>query len=281
MKSPRLHGQRVRENDLPSRARRSSFRATLLGAALALVAVAMTACTSHAGAAAQVDDQKIETATVSAIADRGMAAYKAYAAAHPDVVAQREAQQGPVTHYLVQRRALNTLIRLRLDEAKAHELGITLTSQDFDAYYQALAVTQAGGIPAFEDAVGVLGFAPQDVRAQVHVDALESKIADRIAPDLVGSDAQAKSAYDALLAQFGVKSLPLSYAQLRSFLAHDIVMGTARTDKVTPELVKVSRQLGVSVSPRFGTWSVDDLQVLAQSGSIATTPTPVPQLSLS
>ncbi|WP_232793988.1 MULTISPECIES: SurA N-terminal domain-containing protein [Pseudofrankia] len=269
MKSPRLQG------------RRPSSRGALFGAALALVAVAMTACTSHAGAAAQVDDQTIDTATVSAIADRGMEAYTAYAAAHPDVVAQRESQQGPITRDLVQRRALNSLIRVRLDEAKARELGITLTPQDFDAYYQALAVTQAGSVPAFEDAVGVLGFAPQDVRTQVHVDALESKIADKVAPDLVGTDAQAKSAYDGLLAQFGVKSLPLSYEQLRPFLARDIVEGTARSDKVTPELVKLSRQVGVSVSPRFGAWSVDDLQVLPQSGSIATTATPDQQLSLS
>jgi murein L,D-transpeptidase YcbB/YkuD len=253
----------------------------LLGAALALAAVAMTACTSHAGAAAQVDNQKIDTSTVSAIADRGMAAYATYRAAHPDVVAQREAQQGPVTRDLVQRRALNSLIRIRLDEAEARKLGITLRPQDFDAYYQALAVTQAGSVPAFEQAVAVLGFSPQDVRTQVHVDALESKIADKLSPDLVGTDAQAKSAYDGLLAQFGVKSLPLTYEQLRPFLARDIVMGTARTDKITPELVKLSRQVGVSVSPRFGAWSVDDLQVLPQTGSIATTATPTPQLNLS
>lgn len=254
----------------------------LFGAALALVAVAVaaTGCTSHAGAAAQVDNGTIDTSTVRSITDLSMDAYDAYAAAHPQVVAQVEAQQGATTRDSVQRRVLNTLIRQRLDEAEARKLGITLTPQDFDAYYQATAVTSAGSVSAFEDLVRVYGYAPEDVRGAVRVDAFESKIADKLAPDLVASDTATRSSYDSLLSQLGVKTLPLSYEQLRPFLARQ-AMSKQRSAKVKPELVKISHELGVSVSPRFGVWSVDDLAVLAQDGSIATTPTPVTQLSLS
>ncbi|MBL7498571.1 hypothetical protein I6A84_29235 [Frankia sp. CNm7] len=249
----------------------------LVIAALALLALAATACTSHAGAAAQVADTTIDTATVRGMVDRGMASYEAYAAKNPEAVAQ----QNPVTREDVQLRALNFLVQLKIEEAEARRLGVTLSPQELDAYYQAYAVFETGGVAALEEAAAAVGYAPKDLHdVVVRRFALDEKLADKTSPELVATDADIRSYYDSKLTELGVDSLPLSYEQARPFLSRHL-MNDQRLAKLAPELVKAANREGVSVSPRFGVWSADDLVVLAADGSIATTPTPMPELNLS
>jgi len=250
----------------------------MLGAVVGLVGVvgvAASGCTSHAGAAAQVDDKSIDTATVRAIVDRGMAAYGAYAAAHPEVTAQ----QAPLTRDDLQRRTLSNLVEYQLDLAEARKLGITLSPQDASAYYQSYAIFGSGSVAAFEQTGAAAGFAPQDLPTIIRTYALESKIEDRIAPDLVASTADTRSAYDSALTQFNVKSLPLSFSEAQPFLSRQL-RNQARDAKLRPILAAAARTNHVSVNPRFGVWSADDVSVLAADGSIATKATPLPELNL-
>ena len=252
----------------------------MLAAVVGLVALVVAGCTSHAGAAAEVDKQTISTASLGGIVDRGWAVYSSFLAAHPDFVAQLQASgQSPLTRADLQRSWLSTLVAARLDEAEASRLGITVTDQDVDAYYEAVAVMRGGGVAAYQNEIAQVGVAPQDIRMLVRLDALESKIEDRIAPDLVGSDTDARSTYNTLVQQFG--TLPLTYEQLRPLLERaSTSVSEQRQAKLTPVLTKLSQQVGVSVSPRFGAWSPDDLAVLDQSGSIATVPTTPAQTTL-
>lgn len=250
-------------------------RARVLGAVVGLVALAAAGCTSHAGAAAQVDDKTIGTATVRGIVDRGMDAYTAFAAAHPDAASQ----QTPVTRDDLQRRTLGNLVEYQLDLAEARKLGITLSPQEADAYYQSYGIFGSGSVAAFEQAGASAGFAPQDLRTIIRTYALESKIEDKIAPDLVASSADVKSAYSSALTQFNVKSLPLSYQQASPFLARQL-MNQQRDAKLRPVLASAAHTNHVSVNPRFGVWSPDDISVLAADGSIATKAVPTPELNL-
>jgi hypothetical protein len=251
----------------------------LLVAVVGVLALAVAGCTSHAGAAAQVDDRTISTATLSGVVDRGMTAYTDFAAAHPDVVAQAEQQtgQGPLTRDTVQRQWLNYLVTARLDEAEAGKLGITLSPQEAAGFYQDYAVYSAGSAPAFEKDVPLFGIDPRDVRIITDMWALESKIEDAVSPDLISTEATAKSDYASRVSMLG--PLPLSFTEMLPFLERNNML-QQRTAKLTPLLIQESRTVGVSVSPRFGVWSPDDLAVLAQSGSVATVPTPIPTLNL-
>jgi len=253
-------------------------RARMLGAVVGLlgvVALAVSGCTSHAGAAAQVDSQTIDTATVRGIVDRGMDAYNAYVAAHPDATSQ----QTPVTRDDLQRRTLSNLIRYQVDLTEASKLGITLSPQDASAYYQSYAIFGSGSVAAFEQVGAAVGFAPQDLPTIIRTYALESKIEDKIMPDLVASAADTRSAYESALTQFNVKSLPLSFAEAQPFLSRQLQNGV-RGAKLRPILAATAGRDHVSVNPRFGVWSADDLLVLAADGSIATKATPLPELNL-
>jgi hypothetical protein len=246
-----------------------------------LIALAVAGCSSHAGAAAQVDNQTISTATLSGIVDRGWSAYTAYAAANPSFIAQLQASgQAPLTRDTLQRQWLSTLVAERLAEVEARKFGVTVSDQEVNAYYQQVAVSQLGSVPTYLHEIAQLGVAPQDVPRIVRLDALQSKIEDKIAPDLIASDSEARSTYDALVTRFG--TLPLTYVQLRPLLERNAQsVSDQRSAKLQPLLTQDSRQVGVSVSPRFGVWSPDDLAVLAQSGSVATVPMPAAQLNLS
>jgi hypothetical protein len=261
----------------------------VLGAVFGLVALVVAGCTSHAGAAAQVDNQTISTATLSGIVDRGIAAYTAFETANPDYIAYLQANsQTPLTRDTIQRKWLGILVRERLDEVEAGKLGVTVSDEDVSAFYQAYAVYSGGDIGNFDHEVLPLnGFTPQDARLFMRMLALESTLEDKVAPDLVDTDSNARTVYDALVKQYG--TLPLSYAQMRPLLERDGAKPESsgssiynqRWAKLQPLLTQAAKQVGVSVSPRFGVWSVDDMAVLAQSGSIATVPTPVAQLNLS
>ena len=253
-------------------------RARMLGAMaglVGLVALAAAGCTSHVGAAAQVDDKTIGTETVRGIVDRGMAAYTAYVTAHPYAAAQ----QTPVARDDLQRRALGNLVEYQLDLTEARKRGITLSPQEADAYYQSYAIFGSGSVAAFEQAGASAGFAPEDLRTIIRTYALESKIEDAIAPDLVASSADVRSAYTSALTQFNVKTLPLTFAEASPFLARQL-MNQQRDAKLRPILASAGRADHVSVNPRFGVWSADDISVLAADGSIATKATPVPELNL-
>jgi hypothetical protein len=250
-------------------------RVRVLGAVVGAVGLALAGCTSHAGAAAQVDDKTVSTDSVRAIVNRGMDAYSGFAAAHPDEVAQRQ----PVTRDGLQRTALGNLVEYQLDLIEARKLGVTLSPQEADAYFQAYGIFRYGGVAAFEQVGAASGFAPGDLRTVFRAYALESKIEDTIAPDLVASGAATRSVYDKTLAQLGAKSLPLTYAQAQPFLARQM-QNDQRDAKLRPILTATSKDSHVSVNPRFGVWSADDIQVLAADGSIATKPVPTPELNL-
>lgn len=242
----------------------------LLIAGVGLLMVAGTAaCTTHAGAAAQVGDATIDTSTVRGMVDRGISASTALPTAQAGQSLDRTE---------LQRRTLTTLVQLDLIEAQADRLGITVSPQDVDAYYQAYGVLQFGSVQAFEQRAAAAGFARQDVRTIVLSGAIESKIEDRIAPGLVASDAQARSQYDSIVSQVG--AVPLSYAEAKPYLVRFLV-ADSRSAKLRPMLISTSHQEKVSVSPRFGVWSDDDLAVVAANGSIATVPVPVPTVALS
>jgi hypothetical protein len=238
-------------------------------AGLGLVLLAGTACTTHAGAAAQVGSDTIETSTLRGIVDRGVAA----AAALPTRQASQSLDRGEL-----QRRTLSTLVQLSLIQTAARRLGVSVSPQDVDAYYQAYGVLQFGSVAAFKQRAAAAGFAEPDVRTIVLSGALESAIEDKIAPDSVAPEADIRAQYNNIVQQVG--KLPLSYDQARPYLAR-FLAGDQRAAKLRPLLTETARWEHVSINPRFGTWDAKTFAVSAADGSIATSAAPVPTVTLS
>ncbi|WP_239334124.1 SurA N-terminal domain-containing protein [Frankia sp. CiP3] len=246
---------------------RSAVRRVLVS--VALVVVTSSACTTHAGSAAQVGDEMIQTSTLRGIVDRGMAAVQA---AGPAQDAQTGQSAAPIERSDLQRQVLTELVQTNLAEQRARQLGVTVTGQDVDAYYQTFGVLRYGSVAGFEKAVAQSGFAREDLQMLVRARALDLALADRLAPNALASDADAREAYDQSVAQFG--SLPLSFDQARPFLTR--LLSTERAAAVEAQLRQISQRVNVSINPRFGVWSASQLTVLAAAGSVATTPAPEP-----
>jgi hypothetical protein len=242
----------------------------LAGVGLALVAaVAAGGCTTHAGAAAQVGSQSVETSTLRGIVDRGVAAVHT-------VPAEQAAQA--LDRPELQRRALTILVQRQLLDVEAARLGLSIDAQDVDAYYQAYGILEFGSVQAFQRRAAAAGFAVEDVRTIMFSGALEQAIQDKIAPTVLASDAEVQAQYDNIVAQAG--EIPLTLEQARPYLARFLV-GEKRAARMRPLLVDASKREGVAVNPRFGTWDAEQFAVVAADGSIATKTVPEPGLDRS
>jgi SurA-like protein len=261
-----------RREPIPSEGVRHArtFPRAIVGVALAaLVATVGAGCTSHAGAAAQVGDTTIETSTLRGVVDRGAEAVES-------VPAEQAAQQ--LERPELQRRALTTLVQYQLIAAEAESLGVTVSQQDIDAYYQAYGVLQFGSVDAFLTRAAAVGFAEDDVRTIVETGALEAAITDKLFPDLIATEEAAQAQYDSIVEQVGEIPLPFEEAKpyLQRFLADD-----QRSAALRPVLVEAADREHISINPRFGVWDDTEFAVVAADGSVATTPGPVPSFDVS
>ncbi len=265
-----LHVQGGRRADTVTAVKpRSAVRRVL--ASVALVVVAASACTTHAGAAAQVGDETIETSTLRGIVDRGVAVARTAAA----TAGQSGQNAAPVERGELQRRTLSSLVYLDLLQKEARQLGVTVTGQDVDAYYQAYGVLQFGSVAVFEQRAAQGGTAREDLRAVALSGALELAITDRLTPNAVASEADARDIYDRIVGQVG--KIPLSYADARPYLIR-LLASEQRTPALQTKLREISQRETVSINPRFGGWDPSQLSVVAADGSVATTPAPEPSL---
>ncbi|WP_043602887.1 MULTISPECIES: SurA N-terminal domain-containing protein [Protofrankia] len=254
---------------------RSAARRILAG--VALVVLSVSACTTHAGSAAQIGDDTIKTSTLRDVVDRGLAVSRSAAAANPSA-AQSIA---PIERTDLQRRALTTLVQLDLLEREARSLGITVADQDRDAFYQTYGVLEFGGVADFEQLAELGGIARQDLRLFLRSNALESAIADRLAPapDTDAAKEQARGRYDKIVTDFRAKGkqISLSFDQAQGYLIRSLA-ADQRNQAVYTKLRETASREPVSINPRFGTWDSAQLAVAAAGVSIATTPAPEPPL---
>jgi hypothetical protein len=239
---------------------------------LVLVGTAGTACTTHAGAAAQVGSHAIETSQLRGIVERGLAA-----ADTVPVSQSGQTASGALDPPELQRRTLTSLVQLELLSEEARRRGITLSEQDVAAYYQAYAVLQFGSVQGFEQRAAAAGFARRDVAVIVRSGALQSALSDRVSPNLLATEAETRAQYDNIVDQVG--RIPLSYAQAKPYLARFIV-AKERAAKLQPVLAQAERKDPISVNPRFGRWDTDQFAIIAADGTIASRPALVPTVDL-
>lgn len=245
------------------------FPRLLAGLGLAaLTGIAGTACTTHAGAAAQVGSSAIETSTLRDIVERGVEAVEASAGEQAVLNVNRP---------MLQRNALTTLVRIELLESEADRLGVSVSDQEVDAYYQAYAVLQAGSVEEFEQQAAGGGYDKEYLSTVVYMFALQSAIVDKVAPDKLASEDEAREYYDTIVDQFG--EIPLSFEQSRPYLQR-LIPAEDRAAVLLPLLEEAAQREGISINPRFGQWNMEELAVVSADGTIATTPEPAPGIDL-
>ncbi len=237
-----------------------------------LVGTAGTACTTHAGAAAQVGSQSIETSQLRGIVERGLAAADGVPASQPSQPAS-----SALNRLELQRRTLTSLVQLELLSDEAARRGIRLSSADVASFYQAYAILQFGSVQAFEQQAAAVGFAPRDVSVIVRSGALESALSDRVSPHLLATEAETREQYGSIVDRVG--RIPLTYAQAKPYLARFIV-SQERSAKLQPVLAQAEKKDPISINPRFGTWNTGQFAVIAADGSIASRPASVPTVDL-
>ncbi|MCM3887260.1 SurA N-terminal domain-containing protein [Frankia sp. R82] len=234
------------------------------------VVLAASACTTHAGAAAQVGSHAIETSQVRDIVERGLSAAEAVPAAQSGQSAA-SALDPPE----LQRRTLTSLVQLQLMSDEARRRGITVSDADVASYYQAYAILQFGSVRAFERRAAAAGFAQRDVAIIVRSGALQSALSDRISPRLLATDAQTRSQYNSIVSQVG--RIPLTYAQAKPYLAR-FIAADDRAAALKPVLDQAERKDPISINPRFGRWNADQFGIVAADGTIASSAVPAPTL---
>ncbi|MCK9923541.1 SurA N-terminal domain-containing protein [Frankia sp. AgPm24] len=243
----------------------------LAGVGLSMtVVLAASACTTHAGAAAQVGSHAIETSQLRSIVERGLSAAQAVPPS-PSGQSAASALDQPS----LQRRTLTTLVQLQLMSDEAHRRGITVSDADVSAYYQAYAILQFGSVRAFEQRAAAVGFAQRDVAVIVRSGAIQSALSDRISPTLVATDAQTRSQYDSIVSQVG--RIPLTYARAKPYLAR-FIAADVRAAALKPILDQAEKKNPISVNPRFGRWDTAQFGIVAADGTIASSVVPPPTL---
>jgi hypothetical protein len=242
------------------------LRLAVAGAAVPVAVLCTSACTTHAGAAAQVGSGRISVSDLRGLVSRGLSAgsTKEATAARSGSSLQRDE---------VQRRQLTFLISTELLKRLAGRLNVEVTPQDVDAYRQAFAALQYGGEPGLRSAAAAGGIAPADLPRYMEEGALELAVQDKAAGNNKATDSQITSAYDQVKQQF--PNQPLSLAAARPWLAKFLV-SQQRTAVVRSRLTAQARSDGVSVNPRFGRWDGTQLTVAAADGSVATRQAPGP-----
>jgi SurA N-terminal domain len=234
-------------------------------AGAALVAVTAAACTSHAGAAAQVGGSTISDSTLRGFAERGVVA-----------VSTNPTAAGQLNTPDLQRKLLSLLITERLLEREASSLGVSVSPQDVDAYSQAAGAIEAGSLAKLTTQLGAAGLSAQDVPFYLRFGALQEAVEDKLSPAPAVSDATLRQQYDQVVAQYGALSLSFDAAKpwITRFMATD-----TRSTALANRLASLSHSTTVSVNPRFGTWDASQLGVEAADGSIATRIAPAPTSS--
>lgn len=248
------------------------LRRVVTASALVVVgALGLSACTTHAGAAAQVGSTKIDTSTLRGVVDRGMAAYQAAPPA-----AGSTSSTPTLERSTLQQRTLGELIYLDLLRKEATSLGVGVSATDLSEYLQDFGVLQFGSMPAFYAAAARSGRSRQDLDLFAESGALMVAVGQRLVPDATSTEADARAFYDQQAAQFN--GLPLSFDSLKGFLMRVMAVQTRTASAVQTKLRDLAARRHVTVNPRFGTWTWSDGQiaVVAADGSIATKPAPVP-----
>jgi hypothetical protein len=236
------------------------------GAAVPVAVLCTSACTTHAGSAAQVGSDRVSVSVLRGLVSRGLSAgntKEATTARSGSALQQDE----------VQRRQLTFLISTELLQRLADRLSVHVTPQDVDAYRQAFAALQYGGEPGLRTAAAAGGIAPDDLPRYMAEGALELAVQDKVAGNVKATDSEITSAYDQVKQQY--PNQPLSLAAARPWLAKFLV-SQQRTAVVRTRLTAQANSDGVSVNPRFGRWDRAQLTVAAGDGSVATTPAPGP-----
>lgn len=239
-----------------------NVRRTAAALGLALTAAfSVSACTTHAGAAAQVGDTRVSTSELRGLVTRGAEAARGAAAG----------QQ--VDGAILQRQQLTLLITDELVDRLARSLGVSVATQDVDGFRAAFAALQYGGEQGLRQAAARGGIAPSDLPAVLRFRALEEAIGDRVAGDLTVPAGEIRQAYEQVRERFGGRvALTVEQAtpQLRRLLLRQ-----QRAERVQPLLRDQARTAGVSVNPRFGRWDPEQLAVAEADGSLSS-PAPGP-----
>lgn len=165
------------------------IRATRTLAAVALLAVSLSACgTVRAGAAATVGDHRITTSELAAVVDRGLAD----PSARQTVGADRPAFERSVLSRLIQHLVL---------AKAARDTGVTVDGAAIDTSYDAFA-QQLGGEAALRAEALKAGIAEQDLRGAIADAAVRDAIADSLTAAIEVSAAALAQAYQANIAQY-------------------------------------------------------------------------------
>jgi hypothetical protein len=242
------------------------LRRVVTAGALAVVGVlGLSACTTHAGAAAQVGSQKIDTSTLRGIVDRGMSA----AATAPPPT-----DSSPIQRSDLQTRTLGELVYLDLLRDEASSLGLSASPADLSAYLQDFGILQFGNMPDFYAAAAQSGISRRDLSLFAERRVLETKIGERLLPDAKASVSDARAFYAQQVAKFN--GLPLTFLAVQDFLVHVIVADAQVTPAVQDRLRTLAGRHHIAVNPRFGVWDNKQFDVVTADGSIATKPAPVP-----
>lgn len=233
--------------------------AAALGLTLA-AGLSMSACTTHAGAAAQVGDTRIATSELRGLVTRGAEA------------ARGAAPGQQVDEAVLARQQLTLLVTDELVGRLARSLGVSVTGQQVDGFRAAFAILQYGGEQGLRQAAARGGIAASDLPMVLRSRALEEAVGDKVAGDLTVPAGQVRQAYEQVRARFGPIPLTLEQAtpELRRLLLRE-----QRSERVQPLLQEQARKAGVSVNPRFGRWDPEQLAVVEADGSLST-PAPGP-----
>jgi hypothetical protein len=241
---------------------RSGVAAVAVAAALG--SMTLSGCETKTGVAGFVGKSPIETSLLAGYVDRGA---KAAADANANVSRQD-----------VQQFWLQTLIERDLAQRVAQAQGIGLGPTDATVFLNRYAPFN-GGPDALRQSAAQIGIAPQDLPTLFEAWALENKIADKVAPNVLAPDTAARQAYDQLKSAYQGQT----YEQLAPLLRQLLVFDQRRA-AVLPVLQDEAKRVGVRVNPRFGTWDVSRLGIgapptdLAQSASKAPAP-PAPTVT--
>ena len=161
-------------------------------AAAALVAAAaltLTGCgTVRAGAAATVGDERITTADLRELVERGLA----------DPTAQ---QNAGADRAAFERGVLARMIQHEVLLEAAREKGVTVTNAQVDEAYDRFAA-QLGGEEALRAEALKAGIAADDVRGLIADSALRDALMDELTADIEVPEADLRSAYQDNIAEF-------------------------------------------------------------------------------
>jgi len=209
--------------------------------AIPAVAVVLAGCTPfHAGAAATVGGTRVSTSQLRDIVDRGVAAVP-------------NGQQ--IDRTALERSTLGQLVQLRVLQALAEQLRVTVSAQDIDALITQAA--QQGGLAQLQQRAAAAGIAANDLRLYARTAAYQNKIASVLPLD----QAALQGAYAANQAKFAQVHVAL--------ILLDTVAKARQVDKLAlakrASFAKLARQFSSDASSKA---KGGDLGFINQGGSL-------------